>query len=215
MENILTQNHIEFADGFGREANIVGVRQWETRQLVQMRAGVRLIKLHGGINWHRFRPHGVQTHLEDYFGIRTANYSRTARDAHGRTHHALDELPVFLLGAWDKLARYTDSLYLELYYAAFEALASANTLVAVGYGFGDKGINKLVADWMCRSTKHRLVLIDLNADQLWRHMPASIWSNWQTLIDERRLFPVEANLKAETISWSLIEDKLTTSSAGS
>lgn len=214
VEKILTQNQMEFADGFGKEANIVGVRQWETKQLLQMSKGVRLLKLHGGINWRRFRPLGVQTHLEDYFGIRTAHHSATAQDASDRPHHALDDLPLFLIGTWDKLARYTDSLYLELYFAAFEALASANTLVVVGYGFGDKGINKLVADWMCRSTEHRLVLIDLNADQLWQHMPASIWSNWQTLIDERRLFPVVANLKEETISWSLIEDKLTTSSAG-
>lgn len=213
VEKILTQNQMDFADGFGREANIVGVRQWETKQLLQMSKGVRLLKLHGGINWHRFRPLGVQTHLEDYFGIPTPDYFLRKRDVHERVHISLDDLPVFLIGAWDKLARYTDSLYLELYYAAFEALALANTLVVVGYGFGDKGINKLVADWMCRSAEHRLVLIDLHADQLWQHMPASIWSNWQTLVDEKRLFPVEADLKEETIPWSLIEDKLTTSSA--
>ena len=211
VEKILTKNHMDFADGFSREANIVGVREWETRQLLRVSKGVRLLKLHGGINWYRFRPLGMQTHLEDYFGIRTPHHSPAARDASDRPHHALDELPVFLIGAWDKLARYTDSLYLELYYAAFEALASANTLIAVGYGFGDKGINKLVADWMCRSVEHRLVLIDLYADDLWQRMPASIWSNWQTLVKEKRLFPLKTDLSGDPISWSFIESTLASS----
>ena len=206
IEAVFRRKNIPFADGFASEANIVGVRQWQAGQLVK--AGrVRLLKLHGGIDWLQFRPHGMQSHLEDYCGIPT-NHSSAKRDTLGRVHYPLDDLPIFLIGAWDKLARYTDPIYLELYYTAFEALAAAKVLVVVGYGFGDKGINKLVADWMCRSLEHRLVVVDRNANELWQHARGAIALKWQPWLEERRLIPLRVDLNESKISWSLIEDKL-------
>ncbi len=213
MEELLTENHTAYADGFAKEANIVGIREWQPGQLIQTQGAVRLLKLHGGINWHRLRPRGMQSHLEDYFGIRTSSYSTDLRDTQRRPHDLMDDsLPIFLIGAWDKLSRYTDSIYLELYYAAFEALTSAKVLVVVGYGFGDKGINKLVVDWMCRSAEHRLVVVDRNADELWQSAGGSIAFKWQDWLDDRRLFPLQVDLKEAKNSWSQIENTLALSS---
>ena len=209
VEKILKESRITFADGFASEANEVGVRCWQPR-LLRMGESVRLLKLHGGIDWYRFWPRGEQPLLEDYFGIPTPDYWEGKCDSRGRPHDILsdDDLPIFLIGAWDKLARYTDPVYLELYYAAFEAFADAKVLVVVGYGFGDKGINKLVADWMCRSPDHRLVVVDRYADNLWEKARGAIYFRWGDWLNEKRLFPVQVDLKESRIPWSLIEDKL-------
>lgn len=205
VEKILSENHIAFSDGFALEANAVGVRCWQP-QILRMSVSVRLLKLHGGIDWYRFRPCGVQTFFEDYFGIPTPDYLERKCDSGGRLHDILnDDLPIFLIGAWDKLARYTDPVYLELYYAAFEALTLADVLVVVGYGFGDKGINKLVADWMCRSPGHRLVVVDRYADDLWRYARGAIAFKWGDWLEEKRLFPFQVDLKESKLEWPSIE----------
>lgn len=122
-----------------------------------------------------------------------------------------DSLPIFMIGSWDKLARYTDPVYLEIYYAAFEALRTSELLVVVGYGFGDKGINKLIADWMSRSESHRLVVVDRDACGLWKHARGAIagkWGDWLAKRGNRRLFPVRVDLRGPKISWSFIKEKL-------
>lgn len=209
LETVLRSKSLEFIDGFSREANAVGVREWQHDQLFRQTDAIRVLKLHGGIDWFRLRPHGVQTHEEDYVGILTPKYSTAARDSRGRSHDLMDDsLPIFMIGSWDKLAGYTDPVYLEIYYATFAALETAELLVVVGYGFGDKGINKLITDWMCRSVSHRVVVVDRDACTLWKHTRGAIASHWQTWLEEKRLFPLRVDLKESKISWSVIEDTL-------
>ena len=217
---ILTLNHdglldallrpMELADGFADEANCVGVRQWQSGPFAAHAGRLSLLKLHGGVNWFRFRPNRAQPWLEDYVGVPTAEYSESRMDSHHRAHNLLDSLPIFMIGSWDKLARYTDEVYLEIYYAALQALRLSDVLVVVGYGFGDKGINKLVADWMCRSSKNRLVAVDLRPNDLRERARGAIAGKWQDWLDEKRLIQVEFDLSAVTslLSWGQIKEAL-------
>jgi hypothetical protein len=207
LEKMLKCEGLKFIDGFGQEANTVGVHEWQSGQFFAQTDVIRVLKLHGGIDWFRLRPHGVQTHEEDYVGVLTPKYSTAARDSRGRSHDLMDDsLPIFMIGSWDKLAGYTDPVYLEIYYAAVAALKNAELLVVVGYGFGDKGINKLITDWMCRSVSHRIVVVDRHADELWRHALGAIVSKWQTWFDKKRLFPLRVDLQESKISWSIIQN---------
>ena len=209
LETVLGSKDLDFVDGFAKEPNPVGVREWQPGQLVHQTDAIRVLKLHGGIDWYRLRPHGVQTHLEDYFGIPTSKCSTAVVDSQGRAHDLMDDsMPIFMIGSWDKLARYTDSVYLEIYYAAFEALRTSELLVVVGYGFGDKGINKLVTDWMCRSLKHRLLVVDRSALSLHQRARGAIAGKWQAWLDEHRLLPLKANLEESKMPWSYIKESL-------
>lgn len=210
LETVLTRSKIEFADGFAKGPNSVGVREWLPGDLAGNANVLRVLKLHGGIDWFRFRPQGAQPWLEDYIGIPTAAYSPGPKDSRGRRHEVLDPLPIFMVGAWDKLARYTDAVYLEIYHAALQALGMSDVLVVVGYGFGDKGINKLVTDWMCRSLDHRLVVVNRSAHSLWQRARGAIAGKWQDWLDGKRLVPLEFDLSTKTsrLSWSQIKQAI-------
>jgi hypothetical protein len=206
LETVLMGRKIEFTDGFAKEPNSVGVREWRPGESAQNANVLRVLKLHGGIDWSRFRPHAAQPWLEDYIGIPTSVYPPGANDSSGRRHEVLDPLPIFMVGAWDKLARYTDAVYLEIYHAAFQALGMSDVLIVVGYGFGDKGINKLVTDWMYRSLEHQLVVLNRSARSLWQRARGAIAGKWQDWLDAKRLVLLEVDLSSTTsrLSWSQI-----------
>ena len=208
LETGLTGRKIEFTDGFAKAPNSIGVREWRPGESARNAKVLRVLKLHGGIDWFRFRPQGAQPWLEDYVGILTSAYSLGANDSSGRRHEVLDPLPIFMVGAWDKLARYTDAVYLELYHAAFQALGMSDVLIVVGYGFGDKGINKLVTDWMCRSLDHRLVVVDRSALSLWQRARGAIAFKWQDWLAGTRLVPLEFDLSNTTSKLSWLQIKL-------
>jgi hypothetical protein len=205
LERFLECQGIPFADGFAKEPNIVKVRQWQPATLRGEQGRIRVLKLHGGIDWFRFRPDGLQDWSEDYIGIPTPERQlKTLRDERQRQHSILDDdSAVFLIGTFNKLASYTDAVYLEIYYQAFRSLDETEVLVIVGYGFGDKGINKLVTDWMCRSLERRLVVVGRRADNLWNRSRGAIAGKWQDWLEARRLFPLAFELENK-LSWSQV-----------
>lgn len=209
LERFLESRGIPFADGFAKELNAVKVREWQPATLHEGQGLIRLMKLHGGVDWFRFRPDGVQDWSEDYIGIRTFEYrSNSLRDERQRQYSILGEgLPIFLIGTFNKLANYTDRVYLEIYYESFQSLDETDVLVIVGYGFGDKGINKLITDWMCRTPGRRLVVIDRDANNLWKRARGAIAGKWQGWLDARRLFPVDFNLENK-LTWERIASLL-------
>lgn len=129
------------------------------------------------------------------------------RDEFGRVHEWPDGLPFFLIGTFNKLARYTDSVYLEIYHRAFRSLEETDALVIVGYGFGDKGINKLITGWMYRKQGRRLVVVGRDAGNLWKQARHAIGDKWQDWLEAKRLFPLPFEL-GDKLSWSQIASLL-------
>lgn len=206
LERFLTGRGIPVADGFAEETNIVKVRQWQPATLQEGQDVIRLLKLHGGIDWFRFRPHGVQDWSEDYFGIPTEEYLRSSsslRDDHGRLHDWADQVPFFLIGTFNKFTNYTDSVYLEIYYQAFRSLDEADVLVIVGYGFGDKGINRLITDWIYRNLNRQVVVVDKNPEALEGRARRAIGDKWQDWLKAGRLIPVTIDLENK-LSWDQV-----------
>jgi hypothetical protein len=202
LETCLSARNISFTDGFSHKANRVGVREWDPALFCAPNTLSPLLKLHGGVDWHRFRPDGADPWVEDYVGIPTCEFSSSQKDEKGRRHSKLDDdLPMFLIGTFNKLSSYTDPVYLELYHHAFRALAQTDALLVVGYGFGDKGINKLVTDWIYRSPVHRLVVVDKCPDALWQRARPSILGKRHDLIATKQLVCLPCDLQKQKLAW--------------
>jgi len=210
IESYLTAGNIRFIDGFSNAANSVKVRVWQPSSFADADESVHLLKLHGGIDWYRFRPDGAEPWSEDYVGIPTPEFSSGQKDDQQRRHRELDQLPIFLIGTFNKLISYSDPVYLELYHQGFRTLGQVDALVVIGCGFGDKGINKLVTEWIYRSPNRRLVVVDKYADTLWQSARGAISGKWHHLVKAKRLVPIQRDLKENNLRWQEIADVLRT-----
>lgn len=202
VEQYLSHRRISWTNGFAHKPNAVGVREWRPEVFNDSRCEVRLLKLHGGIDWYRLGPKGAKPWVEEYRGVPMGSFGKS-KDEAGRPHELLDQLPFFLIGTFNKLWNYTDTVYLELYHRAFRILEGTDVLVVVGYGFGDKGINKRITDWILRSGIRRLVVVDLYACDLCERARGAIAGKWHELLNERRLIPVPFDLNRR-LPWVLV-----------
>lgn len=173
LEDFLRSKGVDVVDGFDRENNF-GIRKWNPALFDCQRAHattptVRLFKLHGSIDWRRFRPreaqgceHTSNPWREEYAGIRSNPSLANARDTQGRSHEELDRA-LFLAGTFNKIFGYMNDVFLELHYRFYRALAETTRLVVCGYGFGDKGINNRIVEWLCLSAgqgRRKMLLIE-------------------------------------------------------
>jgi hypothetical protein len=210
----INDERIKFADGFGDEDNQTHIRKWTPSLFSETNAGLAMLKLHGGRNWIRFRrrkakprKNGASPWSEEYVGIPGPQYDRNAKDDQGCAHEPAnpDEETIFLIGTFNKMSSYTDPVYLELYYRAYRELERADALVTVGYGFGDKGINKLVADWLCYSEKRRIVVVDKNCEcEVRERSRGAISRKWEHEAIGKRFRFIQRDLTKDKITWQEI-----------
>src|SRR5262249_41220037 len=119
---------------------------------------VRLLKLHGSINWHLFRfPEW------DQFASVESDPD-FCRDQSGSLLETLDPKPAFLTGTSVKEQVYGTGLFGELFSKFRELLSRHRTLICCGYGWSDKGINIRLNQWLRDTKENKLVI--LNADSL-------------------------------------------------
>jgi hypothetical protein len=162
-----------FADSFGT------LRVWNGRFTVPTR---KLLKLHGSINWWRY------TLTRDGW---TGQF--TARAIDGDPEHARgpgDERldypaggrPLILTGTFNKILSYPTGIYADQHVRFHEALAEADTLIVIGYGFKDKAINARIVAWAERPGERRMVVVHPHPDQLGQGARGAIrnkWDRWQ------------------------------------
>ena len=155
VEQILGKNGIEFTDGF--DAAIEGVRYFDPALLDYPSQSVRLLKVHGSVNWYKVRP------FEDIWGTQKVAKFQTpevdntvGRD--GRPQWR-EKRPMLLIGTFNEAIRYTEWFFSELFTQFQQSLKRVDTLVICGYGFGDKGMNSQIIQWIHKSNSNRIVII--------------------------------------------------------
>jgi len=161
LEQVFSSNSLIFCDGFGEPVN--GVRFWDPDGL-QSPGRLRLIKLHGSINWFRFRSNKVVGIPENHDPYLT------------------DPRPELLVGTFNKMMEYTTDIFADLHCHFHQCLRQTRYLVCCGYGFGDKGINKKLSEWINAAHDRRLVVVHANPDELFccsRGAIANHWRSWQ------------------------------------
>lgn len=197
LEDFLDSSDIEFVDGFGQPVG--EVRYWNDRLLVDSDAKVRLFKLHGSISWFLFPPNKVASGTE-VVGIPLTDDIWHVKDPSGSLQSALGGRPVFLAGTFNKMLDYTSNIYADLYCHFRQSLRQSNVLVVSGYGFGDKGINSQIVEWMYQSNLNNVYLIHPNPDQCRRKSRGVILKHWDNWHSANRLKILESGI--EDADWA-------------
>jgi hypothetical protein len=158
LEWALRENEIAHCDGFG---NPVGnIRLWEPTRLSENHR-VRVSKLHGSIDWFWFRSKrrvGI-TLNDDLF------------DTSGR--------PELLVGTFNKMHQYTTGIFADLHCHFHQTLRQVRYVICCGYGFGDKGINTKLVEWINSDPSKRLVIVHGNPAPLMDCSRGAISNHWQ------------------------------------
>ena len=203
VEQYLSDCGIEFCDGFiqsGKE-----VRRWKPETYESTNVRIRLFKLHGGVNWFRFRPDGGHWE-EEFIGIPLNGNPYFRVDEIGRRLWALEPRPVLLVGTFNKMFEYTSGAFAELQFQFHKSLKRKSVAVIIGYGFRDAGVNTRIVEWMFSAPEKKMAIVDPSLDAIRTRMPSGIRERWNQWTGERRIVPMLKRI--EDVTWDEIRTSL-------
>ena len=151
---------------------------------------IKLIKIHGSIDW------------ETFGGISNCNVIKTAQkisrlkllQKYGDTHGT----PTILAGTHNKLEGYAYGIFSDLMTEFNILLYEADIIVICGYGFGDRGINSRLSNWLRLDIKNQIIVIHHDKEKLKRNLEHHA-AQLLNLIDPKRIHFEEK--KFEDIQW--------------
>jgi hypothetical protein len=177
IETALRRSAVHFSDGFEWRHGTLLV--WNDSYQDEHR---RFFKLHGSIDWYRYA-------LPGRAGQVIARSSDDDDPFHPRGPHEeelqppLDLLPDILTGTFDKILRYPTGIYADQHFRFHEALAKADRLLVIGYGFRDKAINARLVNWCLRPAAERFVIVREDPEEALRTTARGVirenWRAWQ------------------------------------
>lgn len=204
LEQYLAQNDIQVNDGFGAEERI---RKWDTDLLMRNESKVNLIKLHGSVNWFRFRINGDDWSNE-IIGIPESTDIWHTTDANGRLNRPLDGHPMMLVGTFNKMLDYSSGIYADLNYHFYRLLKETDCLIVSGYSFRDRGINSKILDWLYADEIRKIIAVHPDPANLKGSARGSVSNKWDSLLENRRLRIISQSI--ENTTWETIDNQLST-----
>jgi len=151
LERALTAASVAYEDGFTEPAT-AGDKRYFDRSRLDVRTLPQLLKLHGSVDW------GFENGSEEGPTVaRPYRASLSSGDA-----FKLMFTSEMLVGTHNKDAEYGFGIYREMDFRLHEALSSASRLLTCGYGWGDRGLNGRLVDWLYSSEDKRLVVLAEN-----------------------------------------------------
>jgi len=200
LEQYLRAQDIPFVDGFDTVIN--KMRYWTPTLFGANVHGIRLLKLHGSIDWYRFRPDGSNSWYDDLLGIYQGRYLSDARGP-GGVGLIADERPLLLIGSFNKIPEYTRRIFLDLYYQFRRLLDRTTILVSCGYGFADKGINERILEWVYGDRKRRIVLVEPKPKELQQRARLAVSLKWDDWCKDGTLTIIRKGV--EEVSWDEVK----------
>lgn len=151
IEKQLRNQNVPFVDGFGEHNGDARIfdGDWGFD-----RNAVRLLKLHGSLDEYVFRFATWDQHA------RVVGDADHARDRDGNLLNMLNPTPHFLTGTTVKEQAYGLGVTGDTFAAFRRRTSEHRTILCCGYGFGDKGINQRLDQWLRDVEANRLILMD-------------------------------------------------------
>jgi len=184
FEKHLSTRNICFTLGFGEAVN--GVRYWNPTNLETSYVNTKVVKLHGSINWFKYPPNKLSNQISSIGIPSNWDYQHTI-GPDGTVQHPNGSHPLFLLGTFNKILHYSKDIYADLFCYFRCTLRSIDTIIVSGYGFGDKGINSQIIEWMAESGSKRIIIIHKNPNYLFSSARNAIRKNRYNWENQGRL----------------------------
>ncbi|AFM26678.1 SIR2 family protein [Desulfomonile tiedjei] len=206
LESYLEKQNIEYTAGFEPPEN--GYHYWSPKAFSDSSHKVRLFKLHGSVNWFRYKPTAA-TGINDPVGIADDGRHWLIKSPSGelRRRYARNRgRPVLLVGTFNKMLEYTNRIFADLFFEFRRALSQTDLLIVSGYGFGDQGINAQVVEWMNSSKKKKIIVIHQDPDGLKWRSRGNVLTRWDDWVRDRQLATIEKWI--EDTSWEDIQSRM-------
>lgn len=158
VEQFLREKNVDFGDGFGERDGDVrwyddGVYDIDHRK-------VRIIKLHGSVNWYSFLVNG-----RSLPAMVVENDATQIRDGQAKELKPTFRRPSFLSGI-NKAVAYQRGIYADMHFRFHQLLRQCELMVMSGYGWGDTAINFRLDTWLDQSRANTIVLLHQMPDEL-------------------------------------------------
>jgi hypothetical protein len=191
---------INYEDGFSdpSKSGFFNPRCFRTRS-----KRIRLLKLHGSINWYRYQRREGE-HYSDHHAVHRQGF-KPPPNVKGVKWEP-DSIPTILTGSYNKSEAYGMNIFKEFMHAFHSELAEHKLIIMSGYGWGDYAINQRLCEWLGREKSHRIIL--LSEDKPWSMLASShvIRYQWNQLIRLRKLVVMRKWLQDTT--WAEISERI-------
>lgn len=191
IEQLLKNHSVEFTDGFGEAEG--DIRYFNPNIFNDSTHKVRIYKLHGSLNWYRFRKIDEDSNLTiDRYGMALNNDRWHCRDENGDFVDNLDGIPIFLTGSYNKLLDYNFGIFKQMHAKFDESLANHDIILMSGYGWNDRGINGRLFEWIFSSPIKKLILLHKNPEtDIKIKSRSAMWHRYDGLVSDNRLIPIK------------------------
>jgi hypothetical protein len=149
VEDLLTQKGIPFEDGFGKaDGNI----RWFEPDTLLSDTKVKLVKLHGSIDWYSFLVDG-------YDKVGKVAINNTEQKYTADKDIDLTKKTPEVLSGLNKIKYYNYGIYTDIHYHFQRILYQNDVMLMSGYGWGDDAINTRLLTWLDKKRAHKLILL--------------------------------------------------------
>ncbi|MBI2267674.1 MAG: SIR2 family protein [Armatimonadetes bacterium] len=184
LEQYLSQDTIQFTDGFGEPVH--DVRYWDPNLLENPSIKVRVLKLHGSVNWFRLRPDGGGW-SEESIGISLKGDPDHTKSREGLRQLSVEGRPKLLVGTFNKMLSYISGIHMDLHAQFHRSLPRIKGLVVCGYSFGDRGINTRIIEWMYAGPDRNMTIVHPDPGELKSDGRSAFVGKWEELEAQGKL----------------------------
>ncbi len=203
LERYLDESGLEYTDGI--ESTEDGYIYWAPKVFEHSGHKVRLFKLHGSVDWHRY-PRNAATGRNDPVGKALDGRFWLIKDPTGELQFRDYGRSLLLVGTFNKIREYTNRIFADLFCEFRRALRETDLLIVCGYSFGDQGINMQVVEWADSADNAVMVVIHRNPEDLKKGSRGEIYFKWDPWFARKKLVIVEKWI--EDTSWQDIQDAI-------
>lgn len=203
LEQYLNAHGIKYTAGFESPEN--NYHYWSPEVFDDRSYKVRLLKLHGSVNWFRYES-SVATGNNDPVGIADDGCHWRIQDPDGKSQPRDHDRPVLLVGTFNKMMEYSYRIFADLFCQFRHALRGTDLLIVCGHSFGDPGINEQVSEWADSSPEKVMVVIHADPEALKKGARGNIFFRWNGWLEKKKLFVVSKWI--ENTSWKEIQDAI-------
>ena len=193
IEQSLRETAVNFCDGF--DDQVKNARYW-TPELFKKPTHVRLLKLHGSINWFRY---GIRDRTTFAMPVPLDSFEHL-KDEEGAVHYPEGFRPEMLIGTFNKMLDYSRAIFGDVFCLFRHILRESDRLIVSGYSFGDKGVNTQVVHWLQDAQGRQMIVIHPDRDELLRNARGAIRKNWHNWNTKGQLIFIQGPF--ESVSWT-------------